>query len=69
MKKEVLAKCTDIEQVQRVYGAYNELRKFYEDMCDGPNKARDEREYMVILHALKITREHYQVLWRAYYGE
>ena len=47
MTRELLSRMS-YDNLRKAYAAYNELQAVYEDVCGGPYKAREFKEYFAI---------------------
>lgn len=61
MKAELMDRMTG-EQMQRAHAAYTTLAGLYEDLCDGPMKARQYKEYFAIMDNREALRKRYNAL-------
>lgn len=53
MTKELVSRL-NAEQCERLHAAYTTIACIYEDVCGGPYKAREHKEYFAVMD----TREH-----------
>lgn len=58
MKAELMDRMTG-EQMQRAHAAYTTLACLYEDLCDGPMKARQYKEYFAIMDNREALRRRF----------
>lgn len=47
------------EQVEIAHAAYTQLAAIYEDVCGGPYKAREHREYFGIIDSRETLRKRF----------
>lgn len=58
MKAELINRMT-AEQVERAHAAYTQLAAVYEDVCGGPYRAREHREYFGIMDSRETLRKRF----------
>lgn len=68
MKAEVIERMS-AEQVERAHAAYTTLACLYEDVCGGPYKAREHREYFGIMDSREALRKRFIFLTCSDHGE
>ena len=61
MKAEVIERMNAV-QVERAHAAYTQLAAIYEDVCGGPYKAREHREYFGIMDSREALRKRFIIL-------
>ena len=58
MKADII-NALSVEQIQKAHAAYTTLACIYEDVCGGPYKAREHREYFGIMDSRENLRRRY----------
>lgn len=61
MKVEIIERMT-AAQIERAHAAYTQLAAIYEDVCGGPYKAREHREYFGIMDSREELRKRFVYL-------
>lgn len=68
MKAELIDRMNAV-QVERAHAAYTQLAAIYEDVCGGPYKAREHREYFGIMDSRETLRKRFIYLTCGSHGE
>ena len=68
MKAELIDRLS-AEQVERAHAAYTQLAAIYEDVCDGPYRAREHREYLGIMDSRETLRKRFIYLTCGSHGD
>lgn len=68
MKAELIDRMS-AEQVERAHAAYTQLAAIYEDICGGPYKAREYREYFGIMDSRETLRKRFIYLTCGSHGD
>lgn len=68
MKAEFIEQMS-AEQVERAHAAYTQLAAIYEDVCGGPYKAREYREYFGIMDSRETLRKRFIFLTCGSHGD
>lgn len=68
MKAEII-NALSVEQIQKAHAAYTTLACIYEDVCGGPYKAREHREYFGIMDSRENLRRRFRYLNVSDHGE
>lgn len=50
------------EQAQRAHRAYTDIACIYEDVCGGPYKAREYKEYFAVMDSREYLRQRFNEL-------
>lgn len=68
MKAELIDRLSSV-QVERAHAAYTQLAAIYEDICGGPYKAREHREYWGIMDSRETLRRRFIYLTCGSHGD
>ena len=68
MKAELIDRMS-AEQVERAHAAYTQLAAIYEDVCGGPYKAREYREYFGIMDSREYLKKRFIYLTCGSHGD
>lgn len=67
MTKDLVKRLTS-EQLQQAHISYTQLALIYEDVCGGPYKAREFKEYFAIMDSRENIRQEYNNRVVSQYG-
>lgn len=61
MKKELIDKLCAAD-VERLHEAYTKIAVVYENMCGGPYKAKEHKEYFAVMNTREYLRKRFMEL-------